>query len=50
MMSTVVPRPPQKEDEEEEEDEEQGEPFEFDDSADESVPEDAVVKPPPLNS
>ncbi|XP_030230817.1 rho guanine nucleotide exchange factor 10-like protein isoform X4 [Gadus morhua] len=47
MMSTVVPRPPQKEDEEEEEDEEQGEPFEFDDSADESVPEDAVVKPPP---
>ncbi|XP_056461113.1 serine/threonine-protein phosphatase 6 regulatory subunit 1-like isoform X2 [Gadus chalcogrammus] len=47
MMSTVAPRPPQKEDEEEEEDEEQGEPFEFDDSAEESVPEDAVVKPPP---
>ncbi|CAL8383476.1 unnamed protein product [Boreogadus saida] len=47
-MSAAAPRPPQKEDEEEEEeDEEQGEPFEFDDSADESVPEDAVVKPPP---
>ncbi|CAL8336914.1 unnamed protein product [Merluccius merluccius] len=39
-MSTVTPQPlQQKEDEEEEEDEEQGEPFEFDDSADESIPE-----------
>ena len=40
IMSTVtVPQPPQKDEEEEKEDEEQGEPFEFDDSADESIPE-----------
>ncbi|CAL8336717.1 unnamed protein product [Lota lota] len=45
-MSTVTPQPPQKEDEEEEENEEHGEPFEFDDSADENVPEDAAVKTP----
>ncbi|KAJ3602060.1 hypothetical protein NHX12_029820 [Muraenolepis orangiensis] len=43
MMSTATPQPPQKKGEEEEEDEEQGEPFEFDDSAEENVSEDAAT-------